>query len=157
MGLGLGSADYRYGALDRLEDARILYEGDRWVGAIYVAGRAVEGLLRSLLWRATRKQEIGHDLRQLLIKARSLNVVTSDDQTRILDSLNEIAVIWHNDLRFVGDGCLLRRLKNLGRLSKIGDMRVKGDPLKANAYSVLQACERVMTRGDLVWTRSNKN
>ena len=76
MGLRLGSEDYRYGALGRLEDARTLYGQERWAGAIYLAGRAVEGLLRSLLWRATREQEIGHDLRQLLTKARSLSVVT---------------------------------------------------------------------------------
>jgi hypothetical protein len=153
----LGSEDYRYGALARIEDARALRDEKRWAGAIYLAGRAVEGLLRSLLWRETREQEIGHDLRQLLTKARSLGVVTSEDETRILDSINEIAVIWHNDLRFVGGNWLLRRLKDLGRLSKIGDMRVKGDPLKANAYSVLQACERVMARGDLVWSHSRKN
>ena len=157
MALGLGSEDYRDGALGRIGDARVLWDEERWAGTIYLAGRAVEGLLRSLLWRVTHEQEIGHDLRQLLTKARSLGVVTSEDQTRILDSINEIAVIWHNDLRFVGGDWLVRRLKKLGRLSKIGDMRVKGDPLKANARSVLEACETVMARGDLVWNRSRKN
>ena len=157
MALGLGSQDYRYGALSRLKDAQALRTQECWAGAIYLAGRAVEGLLRSILWRQTREQEIGHDLRQLLTKARSLGVATSQDENRILDSLNEIAVVWHNDLRFVGEDWLLRRLKRLGRHAKIGRMRVKGDPLKANARSVLEACETIMARGDLVWQRSKTN
>lgn len=155
--MALTTEDYREGALARLEDARSLCAQKRWTGAIYLAGRAVEGLLRSLLWSRTREQEIGHDLRQLVTKARSLSVVNAQDETRILDSLNEIAVIWHNDLRFVGDDWLLRRLKPLGRLSRIGDMRVKGDPLKANATCALEACEAIMARGDLVWNRLKRS
>ena len=157
MGLRLGSKDYRYGALSRLEEARTLRDNERWVGTIYLAGRAVEALLRSLLWVKTREQEIGHDLRKLLTRARFLGVVKTEDEKRILDSLGDIAVIWHNDLRFVGEGWLLRRLKALGRLTRINEMRVKGDPLKANAMKVLEACETIMSRGDLLWTRSSKS
>ncbi len=157
MGLRLGAQDYRYGALSRLEDARILRGQECWAGSIYLAGRAVEGLLRSLLWAKTREQGIGHDLKQLLKKARSLGVVNAEDDERIQDSLNEIAVIWHNDMRFTGEGWLQNRLKTLGRLSKIGDMRVKGDPFKANTKSVLEACETIMSRGDLIWTRLSKS
>lgn len=153
----LGPNDYRYGALDRLGDARLLYGLEHWAGAIYLGGRAVEGLLRSLLWRATDQPGIGHDLSELLARARSLGAVTSEDAARVVDSINEIAVVWSNDLRFVGDDCLLRRIKKAKRHIRIGGMRVRGDPLKANACSVLDACEKVMHRGELVWKRSNKN
>jgi hypothetical protein len=34
---------------------------------------------------------------------------------------------------------------------RIGAIAVKGDPAKANAKSVLEASETVITRGDLLW------
>ena len=149
----LGSEDYRYGALSRLKDAQTLRDQRRWVGSIYLAGRAVEALLRSLLWANTREQEIGHDLRQLLTRARSLGMVKAEDESHIQDALGELAVIWHNDMRFAGEGWVKKRLRTLGRHKRIGDMRVERDPLKANALKVLEACETIMSRGELLWTR----
>jgi hypothetical protein len=43
--------DYRVGALERLNDAFILLRADQFAGAASSAGRAVEGMLRAVIWK----------------------------------------------------------------------------------------------------------
>jgi len=146
----LGTDDYHEGALIRLGDARRLSDQERWVGAIYLAGRAVECILRSLWWLKTGQPKIGHDLRDLLRRARSLGMLGADD-AKLHDYINEVAVVWYNNLRFVGDSRFLRDLKAVGRDKRAGGQKVKGDALKANARWMVGVCEAIVSRGDLVW------
>ena len=156
MSSPLGSDDYREGALARLEEARRLRDQQQWVGAVYLAGRAVEAILRSLLWLRGRQQEIGHDLRDLLKRTRSLGILSSDD-TELGGYVNDIAVIWYNNLRFVGDNRFLRDLRAAGRHKHIYGRRIKGDVLKANARHVVEMCEAIVTRGDRVWVHYKRS
>ncbi len=43
----IGATDYRNGAMERLEEAFILLRQERLGGCVYLAGRAVEGILRA--------------------------------------------------------------------------------------------------------------
>lgn len=156
MRMPLGSDDYREGALERLEDAIILRDQQRWVAAIYLAGRAVEAILRSLLWLKSRQQGVGHDLRDCLKRARSLGLLR-EDEIQLQDHINDVAVIWYNNLRFVGSNRLLRDIKATGRDKRIGSRRVKGVALQANAKHMVAICESIIARGDQVWTRYRAN
>lgn len=152
MSSPLGSDDYREGALARLEDARRLRDQERWVGAIYMAGRAVETLLRSLLWLNRREQEVSHDLRRLLRRAQSLGLL-GEDETRLRVHINEVAILWQNNLRFMGDNRFARVLKETRRDKRVGGRPVLGDALKANANYLLELCEEIVDRGEVVWKR----
>lgn len=150
---GLGSGDYRDGAPMRLRDARVLREQERWLGAIYLTDPAGEGMLRALLWSKRSQQEVGHDLRDLLKRVRALGMLTGRDDA-LLSPVNEIVVLWSNDLRFVGEGAFRRRLERIGRLSRDASGRIiRGDPVKANALGFLDACQAVVARGELAWRR----
>lgn len=144
------------GASRGLEDARALLDRGRWVGAAYLAGRAVESLLRSLLWLENREQEIGHDLRHLLKRVRSLGLLGSRDD-ELESYINDIAVVWHNNLRFVGDKRFRQDLVRSGRALRIRGRAVKGDLVKANALDVVNSCEAVIHRGALIWKRLKKS
>lgn len=76
---GLGEADYRSGALERLEEAFLLLRRERFGGAIYLAGRAVEGMLRAVIWKsdpdyaAGRKSlETGHACSSVIKRCEAL-------------------------------------------------------------------------------------
>jgi len=151
----MGAADYRDAARHRIEDARRLRETERWVGAIYLAGRAVESMLRCLIWLKTRASTEGHDLRLLLKRGRELNVIAVHDDS-ILDGINEIAVLWHNNLRFYGDATYGRFLRDLRRdRTDMDGRKIRGDPIKANGITFLEICERIVAHGDLIWKRLN--
>ena len=47
----LGGADYRDGALERLQESEMLLVAQSFAGSVYLAGRSVEGMLRALIWR----------------------------------------------------------------------------------------------------------
>ena len=135
-------------ALLRLGEAHRLCEAEEWVGTIYLSGRAAEAILRALLWVKTKQQDEGHDLPDLLQRIRVLIELRTGDDRAMEDAVNELAVVWRNDLRFTGVKRLTRLLKKNGRLIRIGTMEEKGDPLKANAKSVSEAAEKVVTRGE---------
>ena len=47
----IGESDYRKCARERLDDAFLLLRQGRLGGSIYIAGRAVEGILRAVIWK----------------------------------------------------------------------------------------------------------
>jgi hypothetical protein len=104
----LDGGDYRKGALERLGNAGHLLRQERFGDAIYLAGRAVEGMLRAVVWhhdkdvREGRKSlETGHRLPQLLESVADLGLLRSDgDRDRELrDSVQAIGRRWFNNLR----------------------------------------------------------
>src|SRR5437868_5561990 len=79
-----GGAEYREGARQRLLEAFQLLRSEHFAGSIYLGGRAVEGMLRAVIWKADeeirqgkKSLESGHDLRELLTLVRSLGLLPS--------------------------------------------------------------------------------
>jgi HEPN domain-containing protein len=105
----IGDNDYRSGALDRLEDASHLLREERFAGSVYLAGRAVEGMLRAIIWRsdheyATGKKslETGHNLRDILKLTRRLGILQDEKiHDEIANSIQTIARLWWNNMRFL--------------------------------------------------------
>ena len=105
----LDGEHYRTGALERLDDAGHLLRQERFGDAIYLAGRAVEGMLRAVVWlndvdvREGRKSlDTGHQLPALLQSVADLGLLRADgdrDQ-ELRDSVQVIAQRWFNNLRF---------------------------------------------------------
>jgi hypothetical protein len=57
----LGGSDYRSGAHDRIEESRLLMLGNRFGGSVYLAGRAVESILRATIWAPIRIMQRGEN------------------------------------------------------------------------------------------------
>lgn len=157
----MGSEDYREGALLRIREARFLYDQHgSWIGAIYLSGRAVEALFRSLLWIRDRRQEIGHDLKDVLTRVQSLNILNEDERrlmSDLTDAVNELAILWRNDLRYTGEKRYRRFLEMNGRHRKIRGLKVKGDFLKANAKASLEAGEKIVACGEPICRKYRKS
>ena len=151
--MDLGADDYREGALLRLKEAQVLYETEQWVGSVYLAGRAVQCIFRSLLWRSGAQQHIGHSLPRLLDAVRRVGFLRESEYDGFYARVNEISVIWRNDLRFTGPRRFHRILKASKRDRHIGSKRVEGDPSKANAKRVLEIAEWITQRGEPVCRR----
>jgi hypothetical protein len=104
----IGGTDYRNGALERFEEAGLLLRKERWAGTIYLAGRAVEGMLRAVIWKSDtaygtgrKSLEAGHDLRDLLRLVRNLGVLRDQGlREKIVADVQIVASLWHNDMRF---------------------------------------------------------
>jgi hypothetical protein len=148
----LGATDYRNGAMERLEEAGFLLRQERWAGTIYLAGRAVEGMLRAVLWKkdaayATGKKTLGtgHDLRKLLKWVRNLGVLRDQDLgTKLGDDVQLVASRWLHDMRFWPTTKVMEKWLKEG---VIGGRRT----MKEAAEDYYNACSAILTRCEAIW------
>ena len=148
----IGAHDYRRAALERLQDAYSLWSAGRSVAAVYFAGRAVESMLRALLRLQTRRLETGHDIRELFRQAASVGALGRGDEFALYGPISTVASVWQNDLRFADETRFLKHLKDLKK-----DRRIKGDAVQYWARAIFNSAERIVNRGELVWSRSSKS
>jgi hypothetical protein len=105
----IGESDYRRGGLERLRESGILLEREMFAGSCYLGGRAVESMLRALVWRndvgirrGKKSLETGHDLRELLTLVSNLGVLADDEhRNELAANVQYIARLWFNNMRFV--------------------------------------------------------
>lgn len=148
-GVGFGEADYRRGGIERLDDAFALLEEDRFAGSIYLAGRAVESMLRAMIWRfdqdvRTGKKPLatGHDLRELLAVVRDLGVLREDERTDEFAALVErIARLWFNNMRFASSKFIENHWRRLNIVQKRVTFRRAAERFFADCSIIVKRSE----------------
>jgi hypothetical protein len=149
-----------------MEQARKIYQdGAAYSLAMYCGGLAVESLLRAFRWIEDTSFEGHHDLADLLKASRLLRIddeymrrrnvsedAIHDSGIRLRGVMNEVIILWHNNLRYASEASLRAFLNSIGRLKG-----VKGDPLKKNALDLLDAAQMVINRGVTLWTSKTKS
>jgi HEPN domain-containing protein len=99
----------RSGGGERLAESRLLLEREMFAGAVYLAGRAVESVLRAVIWRhdteikaGTKSLETGHDLRELLREIVDLGALrNANDRDELFENVQYVARLWFNNMRFL--------------------------------------------------------
>ena len=158
--------DYYKAGLERMRQARIAYqEGRSFALAMYCGGLAVECLLRAFRWKEDQTFEGRHDLTELLKASRLLRIdddylrqknvseeVIRDAGLKLRAAMNEVTILWHNNLRFASEARLRTFLHRIDRLRG-----VKGDAVKKNAFDLIDAAETVITRGMVLWKSKTRS
>jgi hypothetical protein len=131
---------------------------------MYVAGVAVECMLRAFKLRRDPQFDERHDL-LLLFKASGMLEVDpellrgrglSDQQIanhlrELRAAVNAVWGLWSNNYRFASEERVLAHLKRMRRGRK-----GRGDYLKARALELLNAAQLFVVRGVLQWPSSAK-
>ncbi len=140
------AADYFVAAKERLSEANLLYEKERYALAMYIAGVAVESLLRAYISHIDKTLEAAHNLK-LLWKTSKLRFLVSPAESLQLDAANSTLFRrWKNDLRYTSNDRLRRRLKRL----KL-DRSIRGDFLKENCRNAIEAATSILKVGAAKW------
>ncbi|HEX4131647.1 MAG TPA: hypothetical protein VHZ24_16535 [Pirellulales bacterium] len=156
--------EYYQVSLERIKQAESLYREERSYSlAMYCAGLSVETLLRAFRWTEDPSFEGRHDLNDLLKASRILKIDydylerkgLSDAEVRaaslgLRTAVNEVIVLWHNNLRFSSEKRLKAFLKRIDRLQG------RGDPLKRNSLQLITAAQVVINRGMTLWPSLTK-
>ncbi len=140
------TADYVTAALERLSNARLLYEASHYSFALYAAGVAVESSLRAFIVRKEPVLEAAHNLSLLLEASQISLLVAEDENRRIYRAVGLLAKRWKNDLRYTSNDRLRRRMKK----QKL-DRGIRGDFLKENCRIALEAAITVLKIGVPKW------
>lgn len=160
----LDSEHYYQAALERIRQARALYErGDSYALSMYVAGVAVECLLRAFNLRKDVVVDERHDLLHLLNNCGIMDVIhqssiekrlsdrPQQDAMRMKYTVSQVAVLWANDFRYAANDRLRSHMASL----KLG-FRIKGDLLKGICLKSLDAAEQAVEIGAKRWKHFDK-
>ncbi len=151
MAFAIGESDYRLAGLERLNEAGILLGRESFAGSIYLGGRAVESMLRAVIWRhdpeiraGKMSLDTGHDLRQLLTLVANLGVLNSNEHRGALATdIQHVGRLWFNNMRFVAT----ERLQSSWR--KAGELRGKRT-LKQAARDYYDSCSAIVKRCEVL-------
>lgn len=148
--MDFGTSTYRAGALERIDDARRLKDGDRLALSMYVAGLAVEGMLRALHWLRSREFDERHDLKRIAARIESLGLLrcgNRDDD--FVSKVEGVARRWSNSLRFADCAQLERFLWGISELRR----RDQGE-LRRVCGEHFDQCSEVVRRCEVLLVRS---
>ena len=149
---GIGGADYRSGALERLAEASLLLRQARFGGSAYLAGRAVEGMLRAVIWKSDpdyaggrKSLETGHSLRDMLKLVRNLGTLRDSEVRDVIAAdVQRVARLWWNNMRFLPT----RKVQaQWHALREVGGKRT----MKQATEEFYNACSAVIKRCEVLW------
>ncbi len=157
---------YYQASLERMAQARkLLRDGTAFALTMYCGGLAVESMLRAFRWTEDASFEGRHDLSKLLGASRLLRIdddfmrrgrasenAIRESGLKLRGAMNEVIVLWHNNLRFASEASLKTFLNGIGRLQGL-----KGNPLKKNAADLTDAAQTVVNRGVVLWMSRKKS
>jgi HEPN domain-containing protein len=137
---------YRRAAGERAAEALALHEAGSHVLAHYVAGLAVECVLRAYRLRLDPHFESRHDLPRLCKEARFYDFLPQGDVERVSAAVTEVALRWSNSHRYRDRRELRHWLAAGGQ-----DRRVRGDVVKYSSRRIVDAATDIVTAEDLRW------
>ena len=150
----IGEKYYRDGAKERLAESMRLFQSDQLAGSVYLAGRAVEGMFRALIWKSDadyrhgrRSLETGHNLRSLLIVIGNLGLLSDrDDEMRY--QVEIVSSQWANNMRFVPKRWVESCWRELGVVNKRVTIRLAAANFCDVCSKIIQRCEELYDATD---------
>jgi hypothetical protein len=150
QGIKFGADTYRDGARERIDEARVLFKAEHYAMCMYVAGLAVEGMLRALCALRDDYFDEKHDLRKFAARLESLGLLRSAERDHdFVARVQEVAQIWRNTLRFSGRKQLEQLLVILGVLT----WKKMDRGLKPRCDEYVEDCLEVVQRCEVLWQR----
>lgn len=137
---------YLEASQERIKTAYKLQKDARFVAAIYLAGLAVECLLRAYRTRRNPQFDARHDLGDLLKASGIADFIPEKRRKELAIHFGEVWSRWKNDYRFASESRLKSRFKELHL-----DRGVKGDSLKHNASVVVNSAFAIINIGVPRW------
>ncbi len=144
--MNLTADEYRWAALARIGAAERLHASAMYASAIYLAGVAVECILRAYRLRVDPEFDRRHDLRQLLSASGLQDYVPVKRRAEVGAALGDVWARWRNDYRYASDERVLRDLRDRGLT-----LGIKGDPLKDNSRRVFEKAHELVGLGVARW------
>ena len=138
---------YRDAAQEHLGHARLLhYDARQYSLAHYIAGVAIECILRAHGLRADDEFTGRHDLIQLASRAKFSDLVRTEKSADYTSLVDEASLRWRSNHRYFTEMQLLSYLNNTGI-----DQRIRGNKLKYNSQRMYDLAERIVGIGILKW------
>lgn len=158
----VNAEEYRGAAYERYEAAVSAFSGKQYSMAHYLAGIAVECMLRAYQNRRDKQFSSKHNLYNLARESRFLDLLPPE-RADLRGIFEEMSLRWHNDHRYYPERKLRSYLHDTG-FSMLAHYRVgagerstiRGDLLKQNASRMIDLASLIVELGERKWKSSNK-
>jgi hypothetical protein len=144
---------YRDAAAEHVTAAGELYDLGRYVQSNYLAGLAVECMLRAYRIMIDPEFDSRHDIDRLYELAKFADVVPPGNAEATGLLLSVVVALWSNDHRFLSEAALRRRWTR----RRLYEGIKKGDFVKERNRQLVNAASGIVTVGVARWTTSFKN
>ncbi len=121
-----------------------LHEARRYVMAHYVAGLAVECLLRAYRYRFDPAFDARHDLKALYAASRFGNVVPPEDEESIGEAFTEVVRRWSTNHRYRSE----QALRDYLHQARLGH---KGKFVRESSRRIVSAAIKIVEQGVRHW------
>jgi hypothetical protein len=147
------SETYRVAALEQIRAAEVLWDAGQYVLANYVAGLAVECMLRAYATRNNPRlwDTAHHDLRIWYKEARFDLIVPNSKREIIGTARSELQTHWTNRQRYSSLELLRAEFKD-----KKLDRGIRGDAMKELTKQTKDAASEIVLLGEAQWMNSKK-
>ena len=135
---------YREAAREHIDLAQELHDAGRFVMSHYLAGLAVECILRAYLYRLSPVFSGRHDLPVLYRASQIDSFLALEDQDKVAAALIDVSRRWSNSHRYRSEDALRRFLYRAG----IGR---KGKFVRESSRQIVNAASLVVDQGVLHW------
>lgn len=142
---------YIEAAQERRDEAWHLLNADKYAGAMYLTGAAVECLFWAYRTDAGHPFKAHHDLMDLYKESGLLDFITTRNREPMAVALVEVWSRWKNNFRYASDQRLRAEIK-----ARRLDRGIKGDALKQNARQAWDSASYIIAMGVEAW-RLKKN
>lgn len=142
---------YRDAAVQHAAVARELYDLSRYAESNYLAGLAVECILRGYRVMIDPEFDARHDIDKLYRLARFADVVPESAVIELSARMGDVVSLWSNDHRYLDDSALRKRWAKRKLYEGI-----KGDFVKERVRQLVNAASQVVTMGAARWKHSFK-
>ena len=138
---------YRNSAQEHLGQARFLHhEAGQYYLAHFIAGLAIECILRAHGRLADDEFTSRHDLNQLAAKSDFFCLVRDARRSTYVALVVEVNLRWRSNHRYFTEGQLLSYLNGIQI-----DPRIRGDRLKYNSKRMYDLAEQIVGLGVMKW------
>lgn len=148
-GLGIHPDVYLAAAEDNARAAELLHEQEHFARAHYLAGVAVECILRAYRVRANPEFDARHDIRALAKQAGCYEWVRPGGAESVAEAVRVVSLRWSNDHRYRSEDALWRWLKEHAGEQGSGRER----RLRHSSKTLLDAMLTIVQEGVLRWGR----
>jgi HEPN domain-containing protein len=143
MAISVHPQDYYYAATERMAQANLLRRQQRYSIAMYIAGVAVECMLRAF-YPKDRDFDKGHNI-EALYKACDPEILGESAKKRLRGHIETVHLLWQNRYRYFSEERLRAHIRALGH-DKRG-VNPGADFLKVRCNELHDACNEVIMVG----------
>ena len=152
----MNAETYKEAAQEHVATARLLLDAERYVGAFYFAGLAMECIFRAYRFRITPEFDSRRDLYDAWKASKFADAVPEGERQAMSEALEQVVERWSNNHRVRSEDELRWWARRAGLYRLRGRQTLRGNVLAYNGRILMEAAAYLVGLGVKGWERQSQ-